>query len=44
MEKPDLVNQLVLDFLENDPPKTFMPLRRQSALTTSKRRRPVSRS
>jgi pimeloyl-ACP methyl ester carboxylesterase len=30
MEKPYLVNQLVLDFLEKDPPKTFMPLRRQS--------------
>jgi len=30
MEKPDLVNRLVLDFLEKDPARTFMPLRRQS--------------
>jgi pimeloyl-ACP methyl ester carboxylesterase len=28
MEKPELVNRLVLDFLENDPVPTFMPLRR----------------
>lgn len=31
LEKPALVNQLVLDFLaETDPPTTFMPLRRGS--------------
>jgi pimeloyl-ACP methyl ester carboxylesterase len=30
MEKPDLVNRLVLDFLEKDPVPTFMPLRRSS--------------
>jgi pimeloyl-ACP methyl ester carboxylesterase len=30
MEKPELVNRLILDFLEKDPPRTFMPLRRQS--------------
>ena len=28
MEKPDLVNRLVLDFLEKDPVPTYMPLRR----------------
>ena len=28
MEKPDLVNRLVLDFLENDPPATMLPIRR----------------
>jgi pimeloyl-ACP methyl ester carboxylesterase len=28
MEKPDLVNRLVLDFLEKEPVPTFMPLRR----------------
>jgi pimeloyl-ACP methyl ester carboxylesterase len=30
MEKPDLVNRIVLDFLEKAPPRTFMPIRRQS--------------
>ena len=30
MEKPELVNRLILDFLEKDPPRTFMPVRRQS--------------
>jgi pimeloyl-ACP methyl ester carboxylesterase len=28
MEKPDLVNRLVLDFLQRDPIPTYMPLRR----------------
>ena len=28
MEKPELVNRLVLDFLQRDPAPTFMPLRR----------------
>lgn len=28
MEKPDLVNRLVLDFLQRDPVPTYMPLRR----------------
>jgi pimeloyl-ACP methyl ester carboxylesterase len=27
-EKPDMLNRLVLDFLENDPPATMMPFRR----------------
>ena len=31
MEKPDLVNRLVLDFLENDPIETRLPLRRAAA-------------
>ena len=31
MEKPDLVNRLVLDFLEKDPVPTYMPLRRAPA-------------
>jgi hypothetical protein len=35
-EKPDLVNRLVLDFLEMDPPRTFMPLRRQCLLRTAR--------
>ena len=30
MQKPELVNRLVLDFLETDPVPTFMPLRRLS--------------
>jgi pimeloyl-ACP methyl ester carboxylesterase len=30
MEKPELVNRLILDFLEKDPVPTFMPLRRAS--------------
>ena len=30
MEKPELVNRLVLDFLEKEPVPTFMPLRRAS--------------
>jgi pimeloyl-ACP methyl ester carboxylesterase len=30
MEKPELVNRLVLDFLEKEPVPTFMPLRRSS--------------
>ena len=30
MEKPELVNRLILDFLQNDPVPTFMPLRRAS--------------
>jgi hypothetical protein len=28
MEKPALVNRLVLEFLESDPPPTVMPIRR----------------
>ena len=31
MEKPSLVNQLVLDFLDNDPVPTMMPVRRATA-------------
>jgi pimeloyl-ACP methyl ester carboxylesterase len=31
MEKPDLVNRLLLDFLEKDPVPTYMPLRRAPA-------------
>jgi pimeloyl-ACP methyl ester carboxylesterase len=28
LEKPDLVNRIVLEFLENDPSATMMPFRR----------------
>jgi pimeloyl-ACP methyl ester carboxylesterase len=31
MEKPDLFNQLVLDFTANPVPQTFMPLRRKGS-------------
>jgi pimeloyl-ACP methyl ester carboxylesterase len=31
MEKPELVNRLMLDFLQRDPVPTYMPLRRASA-------------
>ena len=31
MEKPSLVNQLVLEFLDNDPVPTMMPIRRAEA-------------
>jgi pimeloyl-ACP methyl ester carboxylesterase len=31
MEKPDLVNRVVLDFLRNDPVATMMPFRRATA-------------
>ncbi|WP_431418350.1 alpha/beta fold hydrolase [Actinokineospora sp.] len=31
MEKPGLVNRIVLDFLEKEPPPTMMPLRRAAA-------------
>ena len=31
MEKPQLVNRLVLEFLENDPVPTMMPIRRAAA-------------
>ena len=31
MEKPSLVNQLVLDFLDNDPVPTMLPIRRSTA-------------
>jgi len=31
MEKPSLVNRLVLDFLDNDPVPTMMPMRRATA-------------
>ena len=30
LEKPRLVNRIVLDFLETAPPRTFMPIRRAS--------------
>ncbi len=30
MEKPDLVNRIVLDFLKKAPPRTLMPIRRRS--------------
>jgi pimeloyl-ACP methyl ester carboxylesterase len=33
IEKPATVNRLVLDFLEQDPAPTFMPLRRAPART-----------
>jgi pimeloyl-ACP methyl ester carboxylesterase len=33
MEKPELVNRIVLDFLEKEPVPTFMPLRRAPAGT-----------
>jgi pimeloyl-ACP methyl ester carboxylesterase len=29
MEKPDLVNRLMMDFLQNEPAPTFMPFRRR---------------
>jgi hypothetical protein len=28
MEKPELVNRLVLDFVENEPAQTMLPIRR----------------
>jgi pimeloyl-ACP methyl ester carboxylesterase len=28
MEKPDVVNRLILDFIQNDPSPTMMPIRR----------------
>jgi pimeloyl-ACP methyl ester carboxylesterase len=31
MEKPELMNRIVLDFLENEPPATMLPLRRAVA-------------
>ncbi len=33
MEKPDLVNRLVIDFLEQEPVPTFMPFRRRPSTT-----------
>jgi hypothetical protein len=33
IEKPDLVNRLVLDFLGKDPVPTHMPMRRAPAST-----------
>jgi pimeloyl-ACP methyl ester carboxylesterase len=36
MEKPSLVNQLVLDFLVNEPVATFMPIRRATAGATDR--------
>jgi hypothetical protein len=30
MEKPDLFNQLVLDFTANPVPETMMPIRRKA--------------
>jgi len=33
MEKPDLVNRLVIDFLEKEPVPTFMPFRRRPSTT-----------
>jgi pimeloyl-ACP methyl ester carboxylesterase len=37
MEKPELLNRLILDFLENDPVPTFMPLRRASGAESGDR-------
>ena len=34
MEKPDLVNRLVIDFLEKDPVPTYMPFRRRPSATS----------
>jgi pimeloyl-ACP methyl ester carboxylesterase len=34
MEKPSLVNRIVLDFLDNDPVPTMMPIRRAAASGT----------
>jgi pimeloyl-ACP methyl ester carboxylesterase len=31
MEKPELGNRLILDFLDNDAVATFMPIRRAAA-------------
>jgi hypothetical protein len=31
MEKPSLVDRIVLDFLDNDPVPTMMPIRRATA-------------
>jgi pimeloyl-ACP methyl ester carboxylesterase len=31
LEKPELLNRIVIDFLENDPPATLLPLRRAVA-------------
>lgn len=31
MEKPEIVNRLILDFIEKDPPATMMPVRRAGA-------------
>ena len=36
MEKPELVNRLVLDFLQRNPFPTYMPLRRAAARTDHK--------
>ena len=33
MEKPDLVNRLVIDFLEKEPVPTFMPFRWRPSAT-----------
>jgi pimeloyl-ACP methyl ester carboxylesterase len=35
MEKPQLINRLVLDFLENEPTPTFMPFRRRPSATAA---------
>lgn len=35
MEKPDLVNRIVLDFLEKDPVQEMMPFRRAAGATAS---------
>jgi hypothetical protein len=31
MEKPELVNRIILDFLEKEPSPTMMPVRRAPA-------------
>jgi hypothetical protein len=31
MEKPELMNRLVVDFLERDPVPTYLPLRRAAS-------------
>jgi hypothetical protein len=33
IEKPELVNRIVLDFLQNEPVPTMMPLRRAATGT-----------
>ena len=35
LEKPDLLNRIVIDFLENDPSATLIPLRRPVAEQSS---------
>ena len=40
MEKPDLVNRLVIDFLEQEPVPTFMPFRRRPSTTPDEQWQP----